>query len=125
VAGKNVDLEKMRKTLPYEEDLKCLQVEMVRLRRWVQISGRRKRTWRRILISSRAITGGWTSLTSSALTLAVRVWSRQCQRQTDKAVFRSALLCEAFEACYPRASCAEVIEQTPLIVLPMLRRSIA
>ena len=38
---KNVDLEEVRKTLLYEEELKCLQVEMVRLQRWVQSSGRR------------------------------------------------------------------------------------
>lgn len=38
---KNVDLEEVRKTLLYEEELKCLQVELVRLQRWVQSSGRR------------------------------------------------------------------------------------
>lgn len=36
-----VDLDEVRKTLLYEEELKCLQVEMVRLQRWVQSSGRR------------------------------------------------------------------------------------
>jgi len=36
-----VDLEEVRKTLLYEEELKCLQVEMVRLQRWIQSSGRR------------------------------------------------------------------------------------
>ena len=38
---RNVDLEEVRKTLLYEEELKCLQVELVRLQRWVQSSGRR------------------------------------------------------------------------------------
>jgi polyphosphate kinase 2 len=38
---KSVDLEEVRKTLLYEEELKCLQVELVRLQRWVQSSGRR------------------------------------------------------------------------------------
>ena len=38
---KEVDLEEVRKTLLYEDELKCLQVEMVRLQRWVQSSGRR------------------------------------------------------------------------------------
>jgi hypothetical protein len=38
---KDIDLEEVRKTLLYEEELKCLQVEMVRLQRWVQSSGRR------------------------------------------------------------------------------------
>jgi polyphosphate kinase len=38
---KNIDLEEVRKTLLYEEELKCLQVEMVRLQRWVQSTGQR------------------------------------------------------------------------------------
>jgi len=38
---KNIDLQEVRKTLLYEEELKCLQVEMVRLQRWVQSSGQR------------------------------------------------------------------------------------
>jgi polyphosphate kinase 2 len=38
---KRVDLEEVRKTLLYEEELKCLQVELVRFQRWVQSSGRR------------------------------------------------------------------------------------
>jgi polyphosphate kinase 2 len=38
---KSIDLEEVRKTLLYEEELKCLQVELVRLQRWVQSSGRR------------------------------------------------------------------------------------
>lgn len=38
---KDVDLKEVRKTLLYEEELKCLQVELVRLQRWVQSSGRR------------------------------------------------------------------------------------
>ncbi|HET9844774.1 MAG TPA: polyphosphate kinase 2 [Nitrospira sp.] len=38
---KDVDLEAVRKILLYEEELKCLQVEMVRLQRWVQSSGQR------------------------------------------------------------------------------------
>jgi polyphosphate kinase 2 len=38
---KRIDLEEVRKTLLYEEELKCLQVELVRLQRWVQSSGRR------------------------------------------------------------------------------------
>jgi polyphosphate kinase 2 len=38
---KSIDLDEVRKTLLYEEELKCLQVELVRLQRWVQSSGRR------------------------------------------------------------------------------------
>ena len=38
---RNVDLEEVQQTLRYEEELKCLQVELVRLQRWVQGSGRR------------------------------------------------------------------------------------
>ena len=38
---KNVDLEDVRKTLLYEEELRSLQVELVRLQRWVQSSGQR------------------------------------------------------------------------------------
>lgn len=39
--NEEVDLEEVRGTLLYEEELKCLQVEMVRLQRWVQSTGQR------------------------------------------------------------------------------------
>ena len=39
--NEDVDLEEVRGTLLYEEELKCLQVEMVRLQRWVQSTGQR------------------------------------------------------------------------------------
>ncbi|MEK7305731.1 MAG: hypothetical protein AAB034_06225, partial [Nitrospirota bacterium] len=38
---KEVDLEDVRKTLLYEQELRQLQVELVRLQRWVQESGQR------------------------------------------------------------------------------------
>ncbi|HEX7765854.1 MAG TPA: polyphosphate kinase 2 [Nitrospira sp.] len=38
---KDVDLEEVRKTLLYEQELRQLQVELVRLQRWVQESGQR------------------------------------------------------------------------------------
>jgi len=38
---KEVDLEEVRKTLLYEQELRQLQVELVRLQRWVQESGQR------------------------------------------------------------------------------------
>lgn len=38
---KQVDLEIVRKTLLYEEELRALQVELVRLQRWVQNDGQR------------------------------------------------------------------------------------
>jgi polyphosphate kinase 2 len=41
LARKQIDLEDVRRTLLYEEELKCLQVELVRLQRWVQSSGQR------------------------------------------------------------------------------------
>jgi polyphosphate kinase len=41
LARKEIDLEEVRKRLLYEEELKCLQVELVRLQRWVQSSGQR------------------------------------------------------------------------------------
>jgi polyphosphate kinase len=39
--NRSVDLSQVRKTLLYEEELKCLQVELVRLQRWVQSTGQR------------------------------------------------------------------------------------
>ena len=39
--NKEVDLEEVRKTLLYEQELRQLQVELVRLQRWVQESGQR------------------------------------------------------------------------------------
>lgn len=39
--SKSVDLEEVRKTLLYEEELRQLQVELVRLQRWVQLDGQR------------------------------------------------------------------------------------
>ncbi|MEY4529267.1 MAG: hypothetical protein RL768_2986, partial [Nitrospirota bacterium] len=38
---KEVDVEEVRKTLLYEQELRALQVELVRLQRWVQESGQR------------------------------------------------------------------------------------
>ncbi len=38
---REVDLRDVQKTLLYEEELRCLQVELVRLQRWVQASGKR------------------------------------------------------------------------------------
>ena len=38
---KEVDLEEVRKTLLYEQELRSLQVELVRLQRWVQNDGQR------------------------------------------------------------------------------------
>lgn len=38
---RNVDLEEVRKTLLYEQELRQLQVELVRLQRWVQAEGER------------------------------------------------------------------------------------
>ena len=39
--SKHVDVSNIRKTLQYEEDLRSLQVELVRFQRWVQSSGQR------------------------------------------------------------------------------------
>jgi len=39
--NKEVDLEEVRKTLLYEQELRALQVELVRLQRWVQAEGQR------------------------------------------------------------------------------------
>ncbi|HEY5626743.1 MAG TPA: polyphosphate kinase 2 [Nitrospira sp.] len=39
--NKDVDLEEVRKTLLYEQELRQLQVELVRLQRWIQSSGER------------------------------------------------------------------------------------
>ena len=39
--NRHVDLEEVRKTLLYEQELRQLQVELVRLQRWVQESGQR------------------------------------------------------------------------------------
>ncbi|MEC4890277.1 MAG: polyphosphate kinase 2 [Nitrospira sp.] len=39
--SKEVDLEEIRKTLLYEQELRALQVELVRLQRWVQNEGQR------------------------------------------------------------------------------------
>jgi polyphosphate kinase 2 len=41
IKSKNVDLEEVRKTLLYEQELRQLQVELVRLQRWVQADGQR------------------------------------------------------------------------------------
>ncbi|MDH4303908.1 MAG: polyphosphate kinase 2 [Nitrospira sp.] len=41
LANKAVDIEEVRKTLLYEQDLRQLQVELVRLQRWIQASGER------------------------------------------------------------------------------------
>jgi polyphosphate kinase 2 len=38
---KQVDLEEVRKTLLYEQELRALQVELVRLQRWIQSTGQR------------------------------------------------------------------------------------
>ena len=40
-SSRRTSILKQWKTLLYEEELKCLQVEMVRLQRWVQSSGQR------------------------------------------------------------------------------------
>jgi len=39
--SKDVDLEEVRKTLLYEQELRALQVELVRLQRWIQNDGQR------------------------------------------------------------------------------------
>jgi polyphosphate kinase 2 len=39
--NKNIDLGEVRKTLLYEQELRALQVELVRLQRWVQNDGQR------------------------------------------------------------------------------------
>lgn len=39
--SKDIDLEEVRKTLLYEQELRALQVELVRLQRWVQAEGQR------------------------------------------------------------------------------------
>lgn len=41
IKSKHVDLEEVRKTLLYEQELRQLQVELVRLQRWVQADGQR------------------------------------------------------------------------------------
>ena len=41
IKSKNIDLEDVRKTLLYEQELRQLQVELVRLQRWVQSDGPR------------------------------------------------------------------------------------
>jgi polyphosphate kinase 2 len=41
IKSKNIDLEDVRKTLLYEQELQQLQVELVRLQRWVQADGQR------------------------------------------------------------------------------------
>ena len=41
IKNKNIDLEDVRKTLLYEQELQQLQVELVRLQRWVQSDGQR------------------------------------------------------------------------------------
>ena len=41
IKSKNVDLEGVRKTLLYEQELRQLQVELVRLQRWAQADGQR------------------------------------------------------------------------------------
>ncbi|MBS0171007.1 MAG: polyphosphate kinase 2 [Nitrospira sp.] len=41
IKGKSIDLEEVRKTLLYEQELRQLQVELVRLQRWVQSDGQR------------------------------------------------------------------------------------
>lgn len=41
IKSKNIDLEEVRKTLLYEQELRQLQVELVRLQRWVQADGQR------------------------------------------------------------------------------------
>lgn len=41
IKSRNIDLEEVRKTLLYEQELRQLQVELVRLQRWVQADGQR------------------------------------------------------------------------------------
>jgi polyphosphate kinase 2 len=41
IKNKNIDLDEVRKTLLYEQELRQLQVELVRLQRWVQTDGQR------------------------------------------------------------------------------------
>ncbi len=41
IKSKNINLEEVRKTLLYEQELRQLQVELVRLQRWVQADGQR------------------------------------------------------------------------------------
>ena len=41
IKSKNIDLDDVRKTLLYEQELQQLQVELVRLQRWVQADGQR------------------------------------------------------------------------------------
>jgi len=41
IKSKNIDLDEVRKTLLYEQELRQLQVELVRLQRWVQADGQR------------------------------------------------------------------------------------
>ncbi|MBS0159067.1 MAG: polyphosphate kinase 2 [Nitrospira sp.] len=41
IKSKSIDLEEVRKTLLYEQELRQLQVELVRLQRWVQADGQR------------------------------------------------------------------------------------
>ncbi|MBX3649057.1 MAG: polyphosphate kinase 2 [Rhodocyclaceae bacterium] len=41
IKSKNINLEEVRKTLLYEQELRQLQVELVRLQRWVQSDGQR------------------------------------------------------------------------------------
>lgn len=41
IKSKNIDVEEVRKTLLYEQELRQLQVELVRLQRWVQADGQR------------------------------------------------------------------------------------
>jgi len=41
IKSKTIDLEEVRKTLLYEQELRQLQVELVRLQRWVQSDGQR------------------------------------------------------------------------------------
>ena len=41
IKSKSIDLEDVRKTLLYEQELQQLQVELVRLQRWVQADGQR------------------------------------------------------------------------------------
>jgi polyphosphate kinase 2 len=41
IKSKSIDLEDVRKTLLYEQELRQLQVELVRLQRWVQADGQR------------------------------------------------------------------------------------
>ncbi|CAE6760592.1 PPK2 domain-containing protein [Nitrospira defluvii] len=41
IKSKNINLDEVRKTLLYEQELRQLQVELVRLQRWVQADGQR------------------------------------------------------------------------------------